>query len=202
MNKEQLIESLKNKGALKSGDVIKAFERVERENFVDTVYKSYAYTDEALPLFSGQTISQPYTVAVMTEALELHKSQRVLEVGTGSGYQAAIIAEIIGSRGILFTIERLGRLVDFAKQNLKKYNNVVIVQGNGVGGLPEKAPFDKIIVTAAASEFPKKLFAQLRDGGKMVIPTTDNKLFLITKKNTEPIVEDLGSFVFVPLVND
>ncbi|MBT3582572.1 protein-L-isoaspartate(D-aspartate) O-methyltransferase [Candidatus Woesearchaeota archaeon] len=202
MNKSQLIESLKSKGALKTNDVIKAFEQVERENFVDTVYRPYAYTDEALPLFSGQTISQPYTVAVMTEALELHKSQRVLEVGTGSGYQAAIIAEIIGKRGILFTIERLSRLVDFAKQNLKDYSNVDIVLGNGIHGLPEKAPFDRIIVTAAASEFPKELFAQLRDGGKMVIPTIDNRLLIIIKKGGEPMAESLGSFVFVPLVND
>ncbi|MBT4114202.1 protein-L-isoaspartate O-methyltransferase, partial [Candidatus Woesearchaeota archaeon] len=116
-SKEALIEKHKRQGALKTPDVIRAFERVPREKFVAKDYQHYAYIDEPLPLFSGQTISQPYTVAIMTEALELSQSQKVLEIGTGSGYQAAIISEIIGPRGRLYTIERIPKLHEFATEN-------------------------------------------------------------------------------------
>lgn len=201
-DKEELIESLKRKGALKSHEVIKAFEKVPREDFTAPEHRSYAYIDEALPTFSGQTISQPYTVAVMTEALDLHKSQKVLEVGTGSGYQAAIISELVGERGIVFTIERLKRLFNFAKKNLENYKNVFVVLGDGSKGLPDKALFDRIIVTAAAQRFPEILFNQLRDGGKMIFPTQDRKLLAVRKKKDRAVIKDLGAFVFVPLIED
>lgn len=201
-SKEVLLEKLKKLKVLKSPEVVKAFERVERREFVAPEYKSHAYFDEPLPLFSGQTISQPYTVAVMTEALELHRSQKVLEVGTGSGYQAAIISEIIGERGQLFTIERIKRLVDFAKRNLKNYKNITLVHGDGSKGLPDKALFDRIIVTAAAGKFPNVLFNQLHENGILVTPTQDNKLLQIRKKKNQPVIKNLGAFVFVPLVED
>jgi protein-L-isoaspartate(D-aspartate) O-methyltransferase len=198
--REILIETLKKKEVLKTPDVLKAFEKVSRENFVAKEYKSHTYVDEALPLFSGQTISQPSTVAVMTEALELSRSQRVLEIGTGSGYQSAIISEIIGDRGILFSVERLKKLHDFAKENLERYENIRLVLGDGSKGLPDNKPFDRIIVTAGVKDVPKPLLDQLRVGGIMVVPMQDCRLLVITKKDNNLDVKNLGNFKFIPLV--
>ncbi|MEM4714049.1 MAG: protein-L-isoaspartate(D-aspartate) O-methyltransferase [Candidatus Nanoarchaeia archaeon] len=197
--KKALIEYWKATGLVTNEKVLKAIEKVPRENFVLPKYKEFAYLDEPLPLFSEQTISQPTTVAIMTDALEVKPGQKVLEIGTGSGYQAAILSELVGPKGKIITIERIKKLVDFARKNLKNYKNVKIIHADGTKGYLREAPYDRIIVTASASELPNTLFAQLKEKGIMVIPLEDH-LFKITKIKGNPMYKDLGLFLFVPLL--
>ncbi|MGB9675255.1 MAG: protein-L-isoaspartate(D-aspartate) O-methyltransferase [Candidatus Nanoarchaeia archaeon] len=199
VSKEALLRYWEASGLVKNKKVLKAFEKVPRENFVLPKYKEYAYLDEPLPLFAGQTISQPTTVAIMTEALDVKAGQKILEVGSGSGYQAAILAELVGPKGKVWTVERIKALADFAKKNLICYKNVKVIHADGTKGLPKVAPFDRIIITAAAAELPKTLFAQLKEKGIMVLPIED-RLFKIIKLKDGPKFEDLGPFVFVPLL--
>ncbi len=149
--------------------VLRAMDEVPREHFVAPEFADSAYADQALPIACGQTISQPYVVAYMTEQLEVEPQHRVLEVGTGSGYQAAILSRL--AREVV-SIERYRTLADTARERLKTlgYANVTILTGDGFAGAPERAPFDRIIVTAAAEEVPETLVDQLAEGGKMVLP--------------------------------
>lgn len=199
MDKEKLIQLLKKGGYIRSKKVEKAFVDVPREKFVPEEMKKYAYINEPLPIMKGQTISQPLTVVVMTEALDVKEEQKILEIGTGSGYQAAILSRLVGKNGKVITIERIPELVEFAKKNLKEYKNVVVVSGNGSVGYDEEAPYDRIIVTAEAPDIPKKLLEQLKHGGKMVIPVRD-KMWVITKTKNGFKKEFLGYFSFVPLI--
>jgi protein-L-isoaspartate(D-aspartate) O-methyltransferase len=197
--KSALLEYWRTTGIITDDKILKAFEKVPRENFIVQKYRFDAYLDEPLPIGFGQTISQPTTVAVMTSALEPKQSQKILEIGTGSGYQAAILSELIGIKGKVYTLERITELANFAKKNLKAYKNVSAMHADGTKGYAKAAPYDRIIVTAAASELPKQLFAQLKENAIMVIPIEDH-LFKITKINGKPQMQDLGLFVFVPLV--
>ena len=149
--------------------VLRAMEEVPREHFVAPALTDNAYADQALPIACGQTISQPYVVAYMTEQLEVEPQHRILEIGTGSGYQAAILSRL--AREVV-SIERYRTLADTARERLKTlgYSNVTILTGDGFAGAPERAPFDRIIVTAAAEEVPDALVDQLAEGGKMVLP--------------------------------
>lgn len=149
--------------------VLRAMDEVPREHFVSTELADSAYADQALPIACGQTISQPYVVAYMTEQLEVEPRHHVLEVGTGSGYQAAILSRL--ARDVV-SIERYRTLADTARERLETlgYTNVTILAGDGFAGVPEQAPYDRIIVTAAAEEVPEALVEQLADGGKMVLP--------------------------------
>jgi protein-L-isoaspartate(D-aspartate) O-methyltransferase len=149
--------------------VLRAMDEVPREHFVSSEFTSNAYADQALPIACGQTISQPYVVAYMTEQLEVGPQHRVLEVGAGSGYQAAILSRL--AREVV-SIERYRTLADAARDRLKTlgYSNVTILAGDGMAGAPEHAPFDRIIVTAAAEKIPDALVDQLGDGGKMILP--------------------------------
>ena len=142
---------------------LKAFREIKREDFIPKELKNQAYDDMPLPLLRGKTISQPTTVMLMTSALELEQGDNVFEVGTGSGYQTAIIAKIIGPKGKVVSTEILPELVSFAKQNLRKaeINNVLVLEEDGSKGCLEEAPYDKIIITAASKEFPKPLLEQL-----------------------------------------
>ena len=201
---EELVNHLISNGSLKTKEIIEAFRKVDRKNFCLKEYKELAYVDEPLPILAGQTISQPTTVAIMTEALQPQKGDKVLEIGTGSGYQAAILAEIV-KPGMVFTIERIKELVEFAKKNLKNYENVKVIYGDGSKGLKEEAPFDCIIVTACAPKVPDVLIEQLSFGGRMVIPVgereSSQRVLLITKKEKIETV-DLGPFIFVPLIGE
>lgn len=201
IDKRALITYWRNSGVVTDESVLSALEKVPRENFVTKQYKDSAYFDAALPLMAGQTISQPTTVAIMTNALELKSGQTVLEVGTGSGYQAAVLAEIVGEKGKVYTVERIQKLVDFAKKNLKGYKNINIVHGDGTKGHAKAAPYNRIIVTAAAAELPPVIFEQLKEGGILVIPIEDH-LFKIKKVKGKPKMEDLGLFAFVPLLTE
>lgn len=149
--------------------VLRAMDEVPREHFVGTEFIDSAYADQALPIACGQTISQPYVVAYMTEQLEVEPQHRVLEIGTGSGYQTAVLSRLVRK---VVSIERYRTLADTARDRLKTlgYTNVTIIAGDGFAGAPDRAPFDRIIVTAAAEDVPQALLKQLGEGGKMVLP--------------------------------
>ena len=198
-NKLALISYWRNSGIVVDEKVLNAFEKISRENFLLKKHKHLAYLDEPLPLIEGQTISQPTTVVIMTQALDVKEKQKVLEVGAGSGYQSAILSKLVGTTGKIYTIERIKDLVDFSRKNLRGYKNVFVVHGDGTKGYDKQAPYDRIIVTAAASELPKVIFKQLKEKGVMVIPIEDH-LFKITKVKGKAKMEDLGLFVFVPLI--
>ena len=199
VGKSALLDYWRSTGIITNDKILAAFEKTPRENFILQKYRADAYFDEPLPIGLGQTISQPTTVAIMTSALMPEKGQKILEIGAGSGYQAAIIAELVSIKGKVYTLERIRELALFAKRNLRDYKNVTVIHADGTKGYAKAAPYDRIIVTAAASELPKEIFKQLKDDGVMVIPIEDH-LFKITKVKGKPVMEDLGLFAFVPLV--
>ncbi len=182
--------------------VLKAMQDVPRHEFATGSLPEEAYSDYPLPIGEGQTISQPYIVALMTELLELQPTDRVLEVGTGSGYQAAILAEIAGE---VITIERIIKLKKLSSSILGNYENLRLVQGDGSKGYEKFAPYDAIIVTAAAAKVPKQLVDQLKEGGRLVIPVGDfnhQKLLRLRKTGTSIEEEYISDVRFVPLVGD
>lgn len=201
--KKELIDHLVSAGFLRSRAVIEAFRKVPREKFVPAALRSHAYENEPLPIGEGQTISQPLTVAVMTEALGARRGHKILEVGAGSGYQAAILSEVAGKKGRIITIERIPSLVKMAKENLEsaRCTNVEVVEGDGSRGYEKEAPFDRIIVTASAPEIPQPLIEQLKEGGRLVIPVGD-ELLLIEKAKKGIVKKMLGYYAFVPLVGE
>ena len=199
VGKSALLEYWRNSGMVIDKKVFSAFEKVPREDFVLPEYKYEAYLDEPLPIKHGQTISQPTTVAIMTGALEIKAGQKILEIGSGSGYQAAILSVLADKSGKVFTIERVKNLAAFARKNLKDYKNVTVVLADGTKGHAKEAPFDRIIVTASAANLPEQIFSQLKEAGIMVIPIEDH-LFKITKANGKPKMKDQGLFLFVPLI--
>ncbi len=183
--------------------VLRAMDEVPREFFVETAFVSSAYADQALPIACGQTISQPYVVAYMTEQLDVGPTHRVLEIGTGSGYQAAVLSRL--AREVV-TIERYRTLADQARERLKAlgYDNVEVVAGDGFKGMPERAPFDRIIITAAAETIPETLMAQLADGGIMILPLGSHEgsqhIIKLTKLQTGTQRENLIPVRFVPML--
>jgi protein-L-isoaspartate(D-aspartate) O-methyltransferase len=185
--------------------VLRALAEVPRHLFVLPEYIDQAYEDYPLPISDGQTISQPYIVALMTECLDLKKGAKVLEVGTGSGYQAAVLGRIAGS---VFTIEIHDSLARRAAETLERlgYRNVRVRAGDGFFGWPEEAPFDGVIVTCAVPEVPPALFAQLAEGGRLVIPLGDvqtyQRLTVITKKAGKPVVKRVLDVRFVPMTGE
>ena len=182
--------------------VIAAFLRVPRHEFVPAKIQASAYDDRALPIGEQQTISQPYMVAIMTELLALKGSEKVLEIGTGSGYQAAILAELCQK---LYTVERLASLASQAKQRLAKlgYANIEFIVGDGTEGYPPAAPYDRIVVTAACPAIPPPLIDQLAEGGRLVIPLGESfvqTLQLATKEKGTVKFEASVDCAFVPLI--
>ncbi|MCK4463366.1 MAG: protein-L-isoaspartate(D-aspartate) O-methyltransferase [Candidatus Omnitrophica bacterium] len=181
--------------------VLDAIYKVKRHLFVPQPLKKLAYEDRPLPIGHGQTISQPYIVAFMTEAANLKKGDRVLEIGTGSGYQAAVLAEIVKE---VYTIEIIKPLADTARQRLKDlgYKNIYVKHGDGYLGWPEFMPYDAIIVTAAPNEIPEKLVEQLKKGGRMIIPIGSfyQELYLIAKTEEGISKKKLLPVRFVPMV--
>jgi protein-L-isoaspartate(D-aspartate) O-methyltransferase len=183
--------------------VLRAMDEVPREQFIDAESTGRAYADQALPISCGQTISQPYVVAYMTERLGVRPHDRVLEVGTGSGYQAAVLSRL--AREVV-TIERYRTLADGAQRRLQSlgYDNVEVVVGDGFAGVPARAPFDRILVTAAAETIPQTLLDQLGDDGIMVLPVGSHEgsqyIIKLTKSQTGIAREDLIAVRFVPLL--
>lgn len=184
---------------------LNAFDEVSREDFIPENLKNAAYQDMPLPLLRGKTISQPTTVMIMTHALELNPGEKVFEIGTGSGYQAAIIGRIVGHKGKVITTEVVPELVQFAKQNLRKakINNAIVYEEDGSNGMHSEAPFDKVIITAACKEFPKPLLEQLKPNGIIVGPVGDRyeqEMVRGTKdKDGHLQLEFLGQFLFTPM---
>ena len=199
----QLMKILKDKG-IADERLLHAMLHIPRHYFLDSAFDKVAYEDKAFPIAEGQTISQPYTVAYQTQLLEVKPHEKVLEIGTGSGYQSIVLAEM-GAK--VFTIERQKKLFDehrnFFLRN--KYTNIKYFYGDGYEGLPTFAPFDKIIVTAAAPLIPPKLIDQLKPGGKMVIPVGEGsvqKMLRLTKQEDSTITEEVfDTFSFVPMVH-
>lgn len=198
MVEEQLIQR-----NIRDTRVLEVMKKVRRHEFVPLMMKPLAYTDQPLPIGKGQTISQPYIVAFMTEAATLKSSDRVLEIGTGSGYQAAVLAEICKE---LYSIEIIRHLGERAKKLLIKlgYKNINLRVGDGYKGWPEKAPFDVILVTAAPDHIPKPLLNQLKIGGRLILPVGDSlqELIRITKTETEFKKETLLAVKFVPMTGE
>ena len=184
---------------------LKAMRTVPRHEFVPDAMKAYAYQDRPLSIGNGQTISQPYIVAFMTSVINPKPDDRILEIGTGSGYQAAVLAEIVER---VYTIEIIPELADIAKEKFESlnYTNIYTRTGDGYHGWPEEAPFDAIVVTAAPDEIPEPLIDQLKEGGKMVIPVgpkySVQSLQLITRKNGETNIKNLFPVRFVPFTRD
>jgi protein-L-isoaspartate(D-aspartate) O-methyltransferase len=199
--RQKLIDSLREKGIINE-EVLEAMNRVPRHLFMDSSFINHSYTDKAFPIAAGQTISQPYTVAFQTALLDPQKHQKVLEIGTGSGYQTAVLLEM-GAR--VYTIERIKELYQAARDQLIPLGyKPGFYYGDGYEGLPAFAPFDRILVTAGAKDVPEKLLDQLTIGGRMVIPVGDSngqKMLLFEKKSEKEIVKtEHGQFAFVPLL--
>jgi len=202
--RQQMVEQQLRRRGITDERVLAAMGRVPREWFVLPELRDRSYADSALSVGAGQTISQPYIVGLTTQALRVSPGQRVLEVGTGSGYQAAILAELEAE---VFTIERLAPLSLRARSVLdaRGYDRIHFRVGDGTLGWPDEAPFDRIAVTAMAPEFPRALFAQLREGGRLVMPigTADRQqLTLVSKSAGQPVVEELCGCLFVKLIGE
>ncbi len=199
--RKRLVDGLKIKG-IKDSAILEAIGTVPRHLFMESMFINFAYKDQAFPIGAGQTISQPYTVAFQTQLLEIKKNDKVLEVGTGSGYQAAVLLEM-GAK--VFTIERQKELFAKVQHFLPEIGYMpAFFFGDGYKGLPDFAPFDKIIVTAGAPYVPEDLTGQLKIGGRMVIPVGNDRQqvmkVIIRISETEFKTEKHGNFVFVPLL--
>lgn len=201
--REKMVETQIKARGVKDPRVLSALLKVERHRFVPEKYMDSAYFDQPLPIGEGQTISQPYIVALMTELLELRGNEKVLEIGTGSGYQAAVLAELVKE---VYTIEIIESLASTATKRLSGlgYRNVKVKTGDGYLGWPEAAPFDGIIVTAAPDHIPKPLIEQLKEGGRMVVPvgTYTQELRKIVKKSGKMVTIDVIPVLFVPMTGE
>lgn len=200
---EMVGEQIQSRG-IEDPAILSAFEKVERHRFVPESLRKYAYEDRALPIGKGQTISQPYIVALMTRAVEPQKTDRILEIGTGSGYQAAILAELCRQVYTIEIIESLGKSAEKILSDLG-YDNVHVRIGDGYQGWPDQAPFDAIIVTCAPTEIPDPLKQQLAEGGRMAIPVGegyDQNLVLLEKNQDRLIEKKIIPVAFVPMVNE
>lgn len=201
LRREMVEKDLRGRG-IKDRKVMDAMSLVPRHLFVPARQRAFAYEDRPLPIGEGQTISQPYIVALMTELLELKSGEKVLEVGTGSGYQAAVLSHIATE---VYTIEIVPSLAERARETLLRlgYRNVRVKTGDGFFGWEEKGPFDAILITASAEKIPDPLWAQLREGGKLIIPLGEERwgqrLVRVRKKAGKPVIEEVADVAFVPM---
>ncbi|AIU70914.1 protein-L-isoaspartate O-methyltransferase [Thermococcus eurythermalis] len=211
MNLDELwgrtVENLVREGIIKSEAVKRAFLKYPRYLFVEGKYRKYAHLDEPLPIPAGQTISAPHMVAIMLELADLKPGMNVLEVGTGSGWNAALISELVKTD--VYTIERIPELVEFARRNLEcaGVKNVHVIPGDGSMGFSPKAPYDRIIVTAGAPDIPRPLVEQLKPGGKLIIPVGSYHLWqdlleVIKLEDGSIKVKNHGGVAFVPLIGE
>jgi len=200
--RKQLVDSIRQKG-ITDENVLAAINNIPRHYFLDTAFESIAYEDRAFPIGEDQTISQPYTVAYQTQLLEVKPFEKILEIGTGSAYQACVLGEL---KANVFTIERQKKLFDLVKQFpfKSRYPTIRFFYGDGYEGLPTFAPFDKVLVTAAAPQIPEKLLKQMKIGGMMVIPVGAQevqRMLRITKKGEDDYEQEtFDNFSFVPML--
>lgn len=202
---KQLIDDLINEGYLMTPRIIDAFRKIDRADFVPEESKLEAYVNAPLPIGYGQTISQPLTVAFMLELLKPEKGDKILDIGSGSGWQTALLAEIVGASGQVFGLEIIKALKEFGKKNVAKYGFIEkgiakIIPVNGSIGFEKEAPFDKIIVGAMSSIAPKTFLGQLKTGGRLVIPYAGSVWLLVKKSEKEFEEYEYPGFAFVPLV--
>ncbi|HJX59246.1 protein-L-isoaspartate O-methyltransferase [Candidatus Woesebacteria bacterium RBG_19FT_COMBO_47_8] len=201
---EMMVGEIREKYGLKSPQVLAAMLRIPREEFIADKFRKIAYSDGPVPIGHGQTISQPYTVAFMTDLLGLKGDEKVLEVGTGSGYQAALLSLLAGK---VFTVERIDALSREARKRLRRlgYKNVEVKTGSGEYGWNQEAPYDAILVTAGLEWVPEELFRQLKDGGVLVAPVgrgMDKVMIKYSKRGKKIIKKQYGIFHFVPFVEE
>ncbi len=207
MSKDELIHSLVEGGYLKNPLILKAFKEVDRKDFIPKEFESEAYKNEPIQIGHGQTISQPLTVAFMLELLDPKPGEKILDIGAGSGWQSALLANIVGETGKVIAVERILPIKALAEENIYKYNLtskgiVKVMWKNAVGGVPEEAPFDKIIAAASAETIPEAWKHQLKIGGRIVAPV-DESIVIINKKSEKDFeTEEYHGFRFVPLVVD
>ncbi|MGZ7159784.1 MAG: protein-L-isoaspartate O-methyltransferase [Methanobacterium sp.] len=208
--RKKMVKRLSESGYIKSDKVRKAMEAVPREEFIPTSNRPYAYVDRPLPIGEGQTISAPHMVSMICELLELEEGLKVLEIGSGFGYNAAVIAQIIGKKGHLYSIERIESLAEIAKENLKRTglgDNVTIIVGDGTKGYKEEAPFDRIYGTASAPSVPEPLKEQLKIGGIILVPVGEQQYYqdlIYIKRESKDKFEtkSIGGVAFVPMIGD
>jgi protein-L-isoaspartate(D-aspartate) O-methyltransferase len=198
MDKQGLLETLRKKGV--SQAVIDAFAKAKREDFVPQNLVGYAYDDMALPVMDGSTLSQPSTVAFMFDLLEVKDGQKILEIGSGSGYALALLSEM-NPNGKVYGIEVIQALGISSKKYLQEKKNVEVIIRNGSHGLPEFAPYDRIIISASCPECPSDLFTQLKEDG-ILVSAVKNSIIRVEKVNGERVVKEFPGFAFVPLVPD
>jgi len=204
MDKSHLLQSLKRNDF--SEHIINAFASVEREDFLPEELRDYSYEDIALPIGEGQTISQPTTIAIMLSLLEVKRNQKVLEIGSGSGYVLALLSVLVGKKGEVYGIERIKSLADGSKKILKKNKNIAVYNRDGFEGLEEHAPFDRILISAGTERVPEKLIPQLKNNGILVVPIGSNhekSMMQFKKINDElQLKKEIPGFAFVPLIED
>ena len=200
--RKKLVETVRNKG-ITDEKILAALEKIPRHFFLDSAFDEVAYVDKAFPISAGQTISQPYTVAYQTQLLEIKPFDKVLEIGTGSAYQASVLAEL-GAQ--VYTIERQKKLFDDNKNftYIRKYPNIKFFYGDGFEGLPTFAPFDKVLITAVAPYIPEKLVEQMKPGGMMVVPVGEGEVQVMKRLIKQPdgsLKEEVyDRFSFVPML--
>lgn len=199
---QELTQALVNGGVLKTPTLIRIFETVNRTDFVPAEHETEAHADTALPIGNEQTISQPQVVAYMFELLQPQPGDKVLDVGSGSGWTTTLLAEAVEPGGYVYATERIPELVEQGRENIAKYRteNAQILQTGDTLGLPQEAPFDKILVSAAAQKPPESLLEQLRAGSTMVIPVEDAIWQIHKRENGSLRIERYGGFAFVPLI--
>ncbi|MTK64283.1 MAG: protein-L-isoaspartate(D-aspartate) O-methyltransferase [Methanobacterium sp.] len=210
MNKRrELVSTLWDMGYIKTEKVKKAMLNVPREEFMTPETRDLAYLDRPIPLRHGQTISAPHMVAMICEQLSLKPGMNVLEIGTGFGYNAAVVAEILGPEGHVYTVERIEALKERAEENLNKtgFNNVTVILGDGTGGYPDKAPYDRIYATASAPKIPDPLMDQLKIGGRLLAPVGEDPNYqelicILRIEKTEFKTFNLGGVIFVPMIGE
>ncbi len=206
--RKELVRRLLDYGYIKTEKVRQAMEKVPREEFMPEENKPYAYADQPLPIGKGQTISAPHMVAMICERLDLEEGMKVLEIGTGFGYNAAVISETMGKKGHVYSIERHEYLAEIAKENLKRTGyekNVTVIIGDGTLGYEEETPYDRIYGTASAPSVPEPLKEQLRVGGKLLIPVGEQSYFqdlmcILKESENDFKQKSLGGVAFVPMI--
>lgn len=202
--RQRMIENDLKARDISSPEVLQAMQKVPRHLFVEKNQRKYAYNDYPLPIEEGQTISQPYIVALMTQSLRLKPGDKVLEIGTGSGYQAAVLAEIVSQVFSIEIVEKLAKKASMLLQSLG-YQNIKVKSGDGFAGWEEHAPFDAIIVTCAARQIPPPLIKQLKQGGRIILPLGGNSfqdLVLGVKKGNDLALQSITGVRFVPMVGE
>jgi len=207
MDKQQLLDSLEKAGFSK--EIVTAFSKVPRQEFISREAREMAYNDTALPIGHSQTISQPYTIATMLSLLELKKGQRVLEIGSGSGYVLALLSEMVGEKGQIFGLEVIEGLYEKSKENLidEDYKNIEVFNKNGSNGFPKKAPFDRILISAALRDIPETIMDQLNEKGGILVAPKGSRFeqdIISIQRNSKTefeIKKKIHGFLFVPFVD-